>query len=249
MAFLRRGGNKKGFAMSFGPDEIDLEARSEPVGRVARASASKVPDRKREPQRGAGAVIGSESADALFAMAGEAVFITDVTLRVTYLNAAARVMLQSDGPILLQAGELRFRTSTPETSRLGQAIRDAHTGIFTLPCNSGEGEMSLRVVLQVLEEQGASQATHRTRILLTAARKQNIRHWLVGAFGLTRVEAELAVLLAAGNEVAASAERMKISVHTARKYLQSVFEKTGVRRQVNLVTLLHRQYGGAYLPE
>jgi DNA-binding CsgD family transcriptional regulator/PAS domain-containing protein len=53
--------------------------------------------------------------------------------------------------------------------------------------------------------------------------------------GLTSREAELAALLAAGNDVALITRRMKISVNTARTHLKSIFAKTGACSQAELV--------------
>ena len=84
-------------------------------------------------------------------------------------------------------------------------------------------------------------------VLLTAWYQQGMSDWLVETYGLTRVESELTVLLGSGSEISSAARQMRISIHTARKYLQSIFEKAGVRRQVDLVSLLHQRYGGSNL--
>jgi DNA-binding CsgD family transcriptional regulator len=57
-------------------------------------------------------------------------------------------------------------------------------------------------------------------------------------FGLTRAETALAREIAKGDGRQAAAARLGISVGTARTHLMRVFEKTGVRRQAELVRLL-----------
>jgi DNA-binding CsgD family transcriptional regulator len=57
-------------------------------------------------------------------------------------------------------------------------------------------------------------------------------------FGLTAAEANLALEIVKGDGRRASAERLGISVSTARAHLTHVFEKTGTRRQAALVRLL-----------
>jgi DNA-binding CsgD family transcriptional regulator/PAS domain-containing protein len=57
-------------------------------------------------------------------------------------------------------------------------------------------------------------------------------------FGLTRVEAQLALLLAEGLTLDEASERMKARRNTARTHLRGIFVKTGVRRQTLLVKLL-----------
>lgn len=57
-------------------------------------------------------------------------------------------------------------------------------------------------------------------------------------FGLTRMEATLALLLAEGLTLDEAAERMNVRRNTARTHLRSIFCKTGVTRQTMLVRLL-----------
>lgn len=56
--------------------------------------------------------------------------------------------------------------------------------------------------------------------------------------GLTRAEARLAALLADGVSLEQAAETLAVSVQTARSQLKTVFAKTGVTRQAELVALL-----------
>ncbi len=57
-------------------------------------------------------------------------------------------------------------------------------------------------------------------------------------FGLTRMEAQLALLLAEGFTLDEAAEKMNVRRNTARTHLRSIFCKTGVTRQTMLVRLL-----------
>lgn len=57
-------------------------------------------------------------------------------------------------------------------------------------------------------------------------------------FRLSRVETELACLLASGQTLAAAAQSLHVKVSTARGYLKQVFVKTGSNRQVDLVRLI-----------
>lgn len=60
------------------------------------------------------------------------------------------------------------------------------------------------------------------------------------AFGLTAREAEVACLLCEGLGIPAIARRMGIRPDTARTYLRDVYDKTGTRRQTELVALLEQ---------
>lgn len=57
-------------------------------------------------------------------------------------------------------------------------------------------------------------------------------------FGLTRMEAALAVYLAKGYTLDEAAEKLNVRRNTARTHLRSIFGKTGVSRQTMLVRLL-----------
>jgi len=57
-------------------------------------------------------------------------------------------------------------------------------------------------------------------------------------FGLTPAEAALAIEMLKGDGRAAAAKRCGISINTARTHLMRVFEKTGVKRQAELIRVL-----------
>ena len=72
-------------------------------------------------------------------------------------------------------------------------------------------------------------------------------------FGLTAAEAELALSLLAGQRLEAIAEARAVRISTVRFQLRAVLEKTGTRRQSDLVRLLARltpfRDDGAQLPD
>jgi len=68
-------------------------------------------------------------------------------------------------------------------------------------------------------------------------------HDVQSAFGLTPSESRLAVRLASGLSLREAAQALGISYQTVRTKLKFVFQKTGVRRQAELILLLTRQAG------
>jgi DNA-binding CsgD family transcriptional regulator len=56
--------------------------------------------------------------------------------------------------------------------------------------------------------------------------------------GLTPAETRLALALASGQSLREHAEAVKITIGTARQHLKRVLEKSGVRRQAELVRLV-----------
>jgi len=66
------------------------------------------------------------------------------------------------------------------------------------------------------------------------------------AFGLSAREYELLGLLATGSDTRSMAREMSLSEHTIQDHLKSIFAKTGVGRQAELVSLLAMpRYGAA----
>jgi DNA-binding CsgD family transcriptional regulator len=59
---------------------------------------------------------------------------------------------------------------------------------------------------------------------------------------LTPAEARIATMAAQGQRVSDIAQRLDISVHTARTHLKHIFDKTGVKRQAELVHVLHGSF-------
>ena len=60
----------------------------------------------------------------------------------------------------------------------------------------------------------------------------------VEMFGLRMAEAKLAALLADGASLAVAARTMRITINTARSYLQLIFDRTRTHRQAELVSML-----------
>lgn len=61
---------------------------------------------------------------------------------------------------------------------------------------------------------------------------------LAAQYGLTPAETKLATLIAEGMDLESAAKRLFVSVQTIRSQLKSIFAKTNVRRQAELVALL-----------
>jgi DNA-binding CsgD family transcriptional regulator len=59
-----------------------------------------------------------------------------------------------------------------------------------------------------------------------------------GLFGLSEAEAQLAVALGSGKTLEHAAQERGTSIHTIRTQLKSIFNKTGTKRQSDLVALL-----------
>ena len=65
-------------------------------------------------------------------------------------------------------------------------------------------------------------------------------------FGLTPAEANFAAEIAKGDGIQAAADRLSISRATARTHLSRIFDKTGTRRQAELVRILFSAKGSVF---
>jgi DNA-binding CsgD family transcriptional regulator len=100
--------------------------------------------------------------------------------------------------------------------------------------------------------------------MLVSALPENTRSWIAGGprwilllfdperrtqvsilliahdLGISEREAEICALLVAGHDLKGIAARLNISIHTARTHLKTVFGKTGIRSQAELIQRIAR---------
>ena len=86
-----------------------------------------------------------------------------------------------------------------------------------------------------------SRARHPVAVLIVSDPETEMRarvESLCERFGFTPAEATFAIEIVKGDGRQAAADRLGITVGTARSHLSKIFDKTGVRRQAELVRLL-----------
>ena len=64
--------------------------------------------------------------------------------------------------------------------------------------------------------------------------------FLKNRFGLTPAEARVVLRLLSGDSLRAAAKALGVQYETVRTHLMSIFQKTGTRRQAELVILVIR---------
>jgi DNA-binding CsgD family transcriptional regulator len=110
----------------------------------------------------------------------------------------------------------------------------------------GEGQRPLHVVVAPFRAEAAQidtawlgPARPVAILMVTDPGEQRIdKENLSRRFGLTNAEADVALEILKGDGRDASAARLGIAATTVRAHLSHIFEKTGVRRQAELVRLL-----------
>ncbi len=163
---------------------------------------------------------------------------------------AKRILAEKDGISL--SGNTLVVDGSQEGRELQRMIRQALTGkpagegpgvVEALSITRPSGRSKLGVLLKVIPLGPWSESKRRpaVAVFLRDSESNPVQpaHELVRKlFGLTRMEAALALLLAEGFTLDEAAERMNVRRNTARTHLRSIFCKTGVTRQTMLVRLL-----------
>lgn len=177
--------------------------------------------------------------DTLLDQSSAALFFLDDQLQLVRHTAAAEPMLRRDHGLRIVGGRLRAARLVEDAS-LQNALALALAAGTPAPVSvtgplPGEG-----LVLSVARLTGAA-AIGGGRCLLVSARPlapPDLAATLRHRFGLTGAEAGLALALHEGTTLRRLADQRGVSLNTVRSQLAAVFDKTGQRRQQDLIRLL-----------
>ncbi len=163
---------------------------------------------------------------------------------------AQRILAEKDG--IARAGSGISLSSNQENRELQRLIRQALSGSATdsgpavveaMSVTRLSGRSKLGIVVRTIPLGQWTESKRRAAAAVflrdpesnSAQPSQEVVRRL---FGLTRMEAALAILLAEGLTLDEAAEKLNVMRNTARTHLRSIFCKTGVTRQTMLVRLL-----------
>ena len=178
-----------------------------------------------------------------------ATIILDQQGQLLNTNGLARALLQErdglsqrDQRLHLEGRELN-RALHQALEAIVRARQGSETSVvkaLRIPRSSGRSDLGLviRPVPTSEWSEGPSSPCAAVFISDPDLRDSASQQGLAELFGLTPAEANLALLLARGLSLAEASETQNISQHTARAQLKSIFAKTGVSRQAELVRLI-----------
>jgi len=179
------------------------------------------------------------------------VILLDSRGRVLLMNSRAEeIVRQKDG--LTMAADGLHAALPGETSALRRLIHDAIAthdgkggesgGALALPRPSLKRSLNVLVTPLFSHNQLAVQKRATVALFLSdpEATEEADDDALRRFFGLSRAEAHVAALLIQGKEVKQVSEELHVSLATTRTHLRSIFDKTGTRRQAELVQLILR---------
>lgn len=176
-----------------------------------------------------------------------AVWLFDAQGQLLLANCAGRDLnSRRDGlwldylgrPVAADPGEhRRLRRAVEGAIAAGRGLVDQFEGSLAVRRNSSP--VPLQVTVYPLRHDalidGVAAAMFITDTTRTALPESEIPRLI---YGLTRTEARLTVHLARGESLADYCVANAVTANTARTHLKRIFEKTGTRRQAQLVSLL-----------
>ncbi|MCJ2048287.1 helix-turn-helix transcriptional regulator [Methylobacterium sp. J-070] len=163
--------------------------------------------------------------------------VTDRSGRAHFLNRAARAFVDR-GLLRLVHGCLRG-SSPADGAALRRILSGCAAGRGVSARLEGEGGTLLVAACAIPPAPGpAAGGAVLLRLVDPAQARLPGPGALQDQFGFTPAEAALAVDILAGNDLAASALRRGVTRNTVRVHLRRLFEKTGTRRQAELMRLL-----------
>ncbi|HTN60984.1 MAG TPA: helix-turn-helix transcriptional regulator [Devosia sp.] len=185
------------------------------------------------------------------ASAGGALLALSVTRKVIYANATAAALAEGGMTLRYDTfGKLHFVDAEADRAlhhALGGMARRLGTPSSSLQLRGQLGAaMQVRFARIESERLGfmplgivsGSDEPHLLVSIAGAPMRDQSGVWLRQRFGLTESEFKVADLIAAGLTSREIAEGRQVSLHTVRGQIKAALNKTGLRRQVELVRLL-----------
>lgn len=168
---------------------------------------------------------------------------------ITKISLATQKILDRKDGIEVVNGTLRLHSAS-ENRELQRMIEKAlgaagaEAALFTtaLSVSRPSGRAKLSILVRPIPLGPISPGVHRPSVAVfirdPESPLETPEDVVRQLFGLTPAEASLALLMANGLSLEEAAEKLDIRKNTARAHLRSIFSKTGVTRQTELVRVL-----------
>ncbi len=176
------------------------------------------------------------------------VFFLDERSTVIHANHFAQILMRTGDGLISKAGAIHaaHRTDGGELSDIIQSTLKIHRGQSeALPCTLSirrpSGKRPFHVTAIPLPHQANSLSVSAAVILFISDPEQEpvvAIDYLKHRYRFTVTEARLVQYLSRGDALREAAEHTGLSYETARWYLKIIFQKTGTRRQAELLHLL-----------
>lgn len=176
------------------------------------------------------------------------VIVLDEHGEVIELNTMARAIVEMNDGLRIVGKQLEA-TYANDNRKLQRMVRDALAPtaaakvslVEAMAASRPSGKVSWGLVVQSMEPDQWTEGKHRPSVAVFVRDAEGKAHPPVKLaqqlFQLTPAETSLAIQLANGLSLEEAAEALNIRRNTARAHLRSIFSKTGVRRQTELVRI------------
>lgn len=163
------------------------------------------------------------------------ILIVDAEARVRWISDGAERALTAQG-LSVSFGRLQATTSLG-TRRLhtaiGQTLRDRRSGLVSLPAQKG---VATQLTVAPMRCESFQPVVDPLALIVLGEPELEIDPGrLADSYALTPSEARLLSALVKGERLVDYAARFGVKVTTAKTHLRSLFEKTGERRQADLI--------------
>lgn len=176
-------------------------------------------------------------------------FLVGATLGIVHANRAAEGELCSGALVCERAGTLRLVSPAAHAklaeavNKIGGKLADVGSAASTIPIQGADGEGRLLYVLplhmQARWRDCSLEAVAAVMMTPGAGTAPGDLIAQVGdLYGLTRAEVDVFEALARGLALNQIALTRRVSLATVKTHMQHVFDKTGVRRQADLISLV-----------
>jgi DNA-binding CsgD family transcriptional regulator len=188
---------------------------------------------------------------ALFDAMRAPVLVVDEGLSVEHANSAARTLIARDDVLHLRNGVLSAADRTVQQA-LSAAIHDATEDFIAfgrrglgIPLPRGEDASGMLHLLPLRPDPEGGR--RRAALFVAETRSPPAANETLAAilFGLTPGESAVFAQIADGIDVSHAAKALGVAPSTVKTHLQHIYDKTGVRRQAELVRLAHSLAGPA----
>jgi DNA-binding CsgD family transcriptional regulator/PAS domain-containing protein len=167
-----------------------------------------------------------------------------------FANRSAEKLLARNDGLTLDNQHNLAAASPNDQQQLHQLIGTAGQANALLPAQSGgvfqlqrpSGLRPFSLLIAPLNHDLSHDNYHQPSVLIFITdpeqRMESMEAVLQRLYSLTPAEARLAAILVQGKSIAMAAVELHVTQNTARTHLKHIFEKTGVKRQSELVQLL-----------
>lgn len=185
---------------------------------------------------------------ALLAREPDMAFVLDSRHNVVDINGLAEAGVREASFLRIQAGKLSIRDSRAQdwlraATRSMLLRRPLHEDRHVVRTGGRTLRLSIFPITDERMKPGSGLAIFSLFLLLVRdlGRKIELEPETIGrSFALTAAEAKLCALLARGMSLYEAAERLCVTRETARDRLKTIFQKTGAKRQSELLALILR---------